>query len=107
MSTTIRPQMDGQSERMVQTLEDMLRACAIDFGGNWDDHLPLLEFTYNNSYHESIKMPPYEMLYGRKCRTLVCWEEVGSRDLASTDMVLATTEKIETIRERLKAAQDR
>ncbi|GJV80861.1 putative reverse transcriptase domain-containing protein [Tanacetum coccineum] len=107
MSTTIRPQMDGQSEWTIQTLEDMLRACAIEFGGNWDDHLPLLEFTYNNSYHESIKMPPYEMLYGRKCRTLVCWEEVRSRDLASTDMVLATTEKIETIRERLKAAQDR
>ncbi|GKD44962.1 putative reverse transcriptase domain-containing protein [Tanacetum coccineum] len=99
--------MDGQSERMIQTLEDMLRACVIDFGGNWDDHLPLVEFAYNNSYHASIKMPPYEMLYGRRCRTPVCWDEVGSRELASTDVVLATTEKIETIRERLKAAQDR
>ncbi|GJY49100.1 putative reverse transcriptase domain-containing protein [Tanacetum coccineum] len=86
---------------------DMLRACVIDFGGNWDDHLPLVEFAYNNSYHASIKMPPYEMLYGRKCRTPVCWDEVGGRELASTDVVLATTEKIETIRERLKEAQDR
>ncbi|GKB21619.1 putative reverse transcriptase domain-containing protein, partial [Tanacetum coccineum] len=86
---------------------DMLRACLIDFEGNWDDHLPLVEFAYNNSYHASIKMPPYEMLYGRKCRMPVCWDEVGSRELVSTDVVLATTEKIETIHERLKEAQDR
>nr|GEZ14004.1 putative reverse transcriptase domain-containing protein [Tanacetum cinerariifolium] len=85
----------------------MLRACVIDFGGNWDDHLPLVEFAYNNSYHASIKMPPYEMLYGRKCRTPVCWDEVGSKELASTDVVLETTEKIEIIHERLKEAQDR
>ncbi|GJU32683.1 putative reverse transcriptase domain-containing protein [Tanacetum coccineum] len=107
MSTTFHPQTNGQSERTIQTLEDMLRACVIDFGGNWDDHLPLVEFAYNNSYHASIKMPPYEMLYGRKCRTPVCWDEVGSRELASTDVVLATTEKIETIRQRIKEAQDR
>ncbi|GKB30001.1 putative reverse transcriptase domain-containing protein [Tanacetum coccineum] len=75
---------NGQIERTIQTLEDMLRACTIDFGGNWDDHLSLVEFAYNNSYHTSIKMPPYEMLYGRRCRT-----------------------PIETIRERLKEAQDR
>ncbi|GJU07345.1 putative reverse transcriptase domain-containing protein [Tanacetum coccineum] len=107
MSMAFHPQTDGQSERTIQTLEDMLRACVIDFGGNWDDHLPLVEFAYNNSYHTSIKMPPYEMLYGRRCRTPICWDEVGSRDLVSTDVVLATTEKIETIRERLKATQDR
>ncbi|GJT45011.1 putative reverse transcriptase domain-containing protein [Tanacetum coccineum] len=75
--------------------------------GNWDDHLPLVEFAYNNSYHASIKMTPYEMLYHRKCQTPICWEEVGGKDLANTDVVLATTEKIETTRERLKAAQDR
>ncbi|GJR80413.1 putative reverse transcriptase domain-containing protein [Tanacetum coccineum] len=69
ISTTFHPQTDGQSERTIQTLEDMLRACVIDFGGNWDDHLPFVEFAYNNSYHASIKMSPYEMLYGRKCRT--------------------------------------
>ncbi|GJZ49284.1 putative nucleotidyltransferase, ribonuclease H [Tanacetum coccineum] len=97
----------NQSERTIQTLEDMLRACVINFGGNWDDHLPLVEFAYNNSYHVSINMSPYEMLYGRRCRTPVCWDEVGSRELASTDVVLATTEKIETIRERLREAQDR
>nr|GEX69478.1 hypothetical protein [Tanacetum cinerariifolium] len=64
MSMAFHPQMDGQSEQMIQTLEDMLRECAIDFEGNWDDHLPLVEFDYNNSYHSSIKMPPYEMLFG-------------------------------------------
>ncbi|GJY21673.1 putative reverse transcriptase domain-containing protein [Tanacetum coccineum] len=91
----------------VQGVVNVCLACVIDFRGNWDDHLPLVEFAYNNSYHASIKMSPYEMLYGRKCRTPVCWDEVGSSELASTDVVLATTEKIETIRERLKEAQDR
>jgi len=70
-------------------------------------HLPLVEFSYNNSYHASIQMPPYEMLYGRRCRTPICWGEVGQRELVSTEIVLKTTEKIEVIRERLKAAQDR
>ncbi|GJX61297.1 hypothetical protein Tco_0294197 [Tanacetum coccineum] len=83
MSTAFHPQTDGQSERTIQTLEDMLRACVIDFGGNWDDHLPLVEFAYNNSYQASIKMPLYKMLYGRKCRTPVCWEEDGRRELVS------------------------
>ena len=69
MSTAYHPQTDGQSERTIQTLEDMLRVCAIDFKGNWDEHLPLIEFSYNNSYHASIGMPPYEALYGRKCRS--------------------------------------
>ncbi|KAD1904839.1 hypothetical protein E3N88_42145 [Mikania micrantha] len=71
LSTAYHPQTDGQSERTIQTLEDMLRACIIDFGGSWDDYLPLAEFSYKNSYHSSIGMPPYEMLYGRKCRTPV------------------------------------
>nr|GEW42414.1 hypothetical protein [Tanacetum cinerariifolium] len=102
MSTAFHPQTDSQSERTIQTFKDMLRACVIDFGENWDDHLPLVEFAYNNSYHAIIKMPAYEMLYERKCRTSVCWDEVGSRELASTDVVLAINEKVETIRERLK-----
>ena len=68
-STAFHPQTDGQSERTIQTLEDMLRACALDFGGKWDRHLPLVEFTYNNSYQVTIGMPPYEALYGRKCRS--------------------------------------
>ncbi|KAD7477212.1 hypothetical protein E3N88_00348 [Mikania micrantha] len=107
LSTAYHPQTDGQSERTIQTLEDMLRACIIDFGGNWDDYLPLAEFSYNNSYHSSLGMPPYEMLYGRKCRTPVCWEEVGPRELANKEVVKATNDKIDQIRVHLKAAQDR
>ncbi|GJY05135.1 putative reverse transcriptase domain-containing protein [Tanacetum coccineum] len=68
---------DGQSERTIQTLKDMLRACAIDFGKGWVNHLPLVEFLYNNSYHSSIKAVPFEALYGQKCRSPVCWAEVG------------------------------
>ena len=67
ISTAYHPQTDGQSERIIQTIEDILRVCALDFKGNWDDHLPLVEFSYNNSYHASIGMPSYEALYGRKC----------------------------------------
>ncbi|GJR86722.1 putative reverse transcriptase domain-containing protein [Tanacetum coccineum] len=77
MSTVYHPQTDGQSERTIQTLEDMLRACAIDFGKGWVNHLPLVEFSYNNSYHASIKAAPFKALYGRKCRSPVCWTEVG------------------------------
>ncbi|GJY88619.1 putative reverse transcriptase domain-containing protein [Tanacetum coccineum] len=71
MSTAYHPQIDGQSERTIQTLDDMLRACVIDFGNSWDRYLPLVEFSYNNSYHASIKAAPYEALYGRKCRSPV------------------------------------
>ncbi|GJT42700.1 putative reverse transcriptase domain-containing protein [Tanacetum coccineum] len=72
---------DGQSERTNQTLEDMLRACVIDFGKGWDRHLPLVEFSYNNSYHTSIKTAPFEALYDRKCQSLICWVEVGDAQL--------------------------
>ncbi|GJV77337.1 putative reverse transcriptase domain-containing protein [Tanacetum coccineum] len=75
MSTAYHPETDGQSERTIQTLKDMLRACVIDFGKGWVKHLPLAEFSYNNSYHASIKAAPYEALYGRKCRSPVCWAE--------------------------------
>ncbi|KAI3806853.1 hypothetical protein L1987_22769 [Smallanthus sonchifolius] len=81
ISTAYHPQTDGQSERTIQTLEDMLRACIIDFGGSWDSHLPLAEFSYNNSHHTTIGMPPYEMLYGRRCRTPVCWGEIGQKPI--------------------------
>ncbi|GJT01341.1 putative reverse transcriptase domain-containing protein [Tanacetum coccineum] len=81
MSTAYHPQTDGQSERTIQTLEDMLRACAIDFGKGWVNHLPLVEFSYNNSYHASIKAAPFEALYGRKCRSPVCWNEVGEAQI--------------------------
>ncbi|GJZ26521.1 putative reverse transcriptase domain-containing protein [Tanacetum coccineum] len=79
MSTAYHPQTDGQSERTIQTLEDMLRACVIDFGKGWDRHLPLVEFSYNNSYHTSIKAAPFEALYGQKCRLPICWPEIKKR----------------------------
>ena len=107
MSTAYHPQTDGQSERTIQTLEDMLRACAIDFGKGWDRHLPLAEFSYNNSYHTSIKQAPYEALYGRKCRSPICWAEVGESQLTGPDLVQETTEKIVQIRSRMQAARDR
>ncbi|KAI3701723.1 hypothetical protein L6452_27010 [Arctium lappa] len=107
LSMAFHPQTDGQSERTIHTLEDMLRACAIDFGGSWDQYLPLAEFSYNNSFHSSIGRPPYEMLYGRKCRTPICWGEVGQRVLGSTDIVLKTTEMIQMVRDRLTTAQSR
>ena len=76
-STAYHPQTGGQTERTNQILEDMLRACALDFGGSWEEHLPLAEFSYNNSYQMSIKMAPFEALYGRKCRSPICWFETG------------------------------
>ena len=85
----------------------MLRACVIDFGGNWDSHLPLIEFSYNNSYHSSIEAAPFEALYGRKCRTPVCWAEIGESQLSGPEIVQETTDKITQIKERLKTARDR
>ncbi|GKA12377.1 putative reverse transcriptase domain-containing protein [Tanacetum coccineum] len=107
MSTAYHPQTDGQSERTIQTLEDMLRACVIDFGGSWDRHLPLVEFSYNNSYHASIKAAPFEALYGRKCRSPVCWSEVGDSQLTGPEMIRETTEKIVQIKNRLLTARSR
>ena len=78
-NTAFHPQTDGQSERTIQTLEDMLRMCVLDFKGSWDQYLPLVEFAYNNSYHSSIGMAPYEALYGRRCRSPLCWTEVGEK----------------------------
>ncbi|GJS73645.1 putative reverse transcriptase domain-containing protein [Tanacetum coccineum] len=107
MSTAYHPETDGQSERTIQTLEDMLRACVIDFGKGWEKHLPLVEFSYNNSYHASIKAAPFEALYGRKCRSPVCWAEVGDVQLTGPEIIHETTEKIVKIRQRLQAARDR
>ncbi|GJT35404.1 reverse transcriptase domain-containing protein [Tanacetum coccineum] len=107
MSTAYHPQTDGQSERTIQTLEDMLRACVIDFGNGWVKHLPLVEFSYNNSYHASIKAAPFEALYGRKCRSPVCWAEVGEVQLTGPEIVQETTEKIIQVKQRMQAARDR
>nr|GEU71855.1 reverse transcriptase domain-containing protein [Tanacetum cinerariifolium] len=93
-STTYHPETDGQSERTIQTLEDMLRAYDIDFGKRWEKHLPLVEFSYNNSYHASIKAAPFEALYGQKCRSLVCWAQVGDTQLTGLEIIHETTEKI-------------
>ncbi|GKD08341.1 reverse transcriptase domain-containing protein, partial [Tanacetum coccineum] len=106
-SNAYHPQTDGQSERTIQTLEDMLRACVIDFGNGWDRHLPLVEFSYNNSYHTSIKVAPFEVLYGRKCRSPVCWAEVGEAQLTGQEIIHETTKKIFKIRDRMQAARDR
>ncbi|GKD74996.1 putative reverse transcriptase domain-containing protein [Tanacetum coccineum] len=94
MSTTYRPQTDGQSERTIQTLEDMLRACMIDFGSGWDCHLPLVEFAYNNSYHASIKAAPYEALYERKYRSPIknCLLAARSRQKSYADKRLKLLE---------------
>nr|GFA61670.1 putative reverse transcriptase domain-containing protein [Tanacetum cinerariifolium] len=96
-----------QSERTIQTLEDMLRACAIDFGKGWKKHLPLAKFSYNNSYHASIKAAPFEALYGRKCKSPVYWAEVGDTQLTGPEIIHETTEKIVQIRQHLQAARDR
>ncbi|KAL0313334.1 UNVERIFIED_CONTAM: Transposon Ty3-I Gag-Pol polyprotein [Sesamum radiatum] len=106
-STAFHPQTDGRSERTIQTLEDMMRACVIEFKGNWDDHLPLMEFAYNNSFHSSIGMAPYEALYGRKCRSPICWDIEGLRQLEGPELVQETVDKIQTVKQCLKAAQDR
>ncbi|GKF20206.1 reverse transcriptase domain-containing protein [Tanacetum coccineum] len=106
MSTAYHPQTDGQSERTIQTLEDMLRACAIDFGKGWVNHLPLVELSYNNSYHTSIKATPFEALYGRKCHSPVCWAKVGQVQLTGPELVQETTEKIIQIKQRMQVAND-
>nr|GEU36176.1 putative reverse transcriptase domain, ribonuclease H-like domain, aspartic peptidase domain protein [Tanacetum cinerariifolium] len=107
MSTAYHPDTDGQSERTIQTLEDMLRTCVIDFGNGWERHLPLVEFSYNNSYHASIKAAPFEALYGRKCRSPICWAEVEDAQLTGSELIHETTEKIVQIKQRIQAARDR
>ncbi|GJT61707.1 putative reverse transcriptase domain-containing protein [Tanacetum coccineum] len=107
MSTAYHPKTDGQSQRTIQTLEDMLRACMIDFGKGWVKHWPLAELSYNNSYHTSIKAAPYEALYSRKCRSLVCWAEVREAQLTGPELIQETTKNIILIKQRMRAAQDR
>ncbi|GJS63354.1 putative reverse transcriptase domain-containing protein [Tanacetum coccineum] len=106
-STTYHSETDGESERTIQTLKDMLRACVIDFGKGWVKHFPLAEFSYNNSYHASIKAAPYEALYGQKCRSPVCWAKVGEAQLTGPKLIQETTENIILIKQRIQAAQDR
>ena len=106
-SSAHHPQIDGQSERTIQTLEDMLRACSLEWKGNWDEHLSLAEFSYNNSFHASIGVAPFEALYGRKCRSPICWFKVGERQLLGPELVQDASEKIAVIRQKLVTAQSR
>nr|GEX40573.1 putative reverse transcriptase domain-containing protein [Tanacetum cinerariifolium] len=127
ISTAYHPETYGQSERTIQTLEDMLRACVIDFKKGWEKHLPLVQFSYNNSYHASTKAAPFkalygqncrlpvcwadatsfEALYGRKCRSPICWAEIGDVQLIGPEIIHETTKKIVQIRQCLQAARDR
>ena len=100
-SSAFHTQTDGQSEKVIQVLEDMLRSCVIDYEGSWDKHIPLVEFVYNNSFHSSIGM-----VYGRKCRTPLCWTELSEKKVIGLDLIQETEEKVKMIRERLKVPTD-
>jgi hypothetical protein len=106
-SSAYHPQTDGQTERVNQILEDMLRACAIDCGKNWDKYLSLAEFAYNNSYESSLKMAPFEALYGRRCRTPLNWSQPGEREIFGPDLVTEADWKVKLIWNNLEAAQAR
>ena len=107
LSTAYHPQTDGQTERVNRILEDLLRLCILDFGGTWEEHLPLVEFAYNSSYQASVGMAPFEALYGRPYRSPTCWWESTERLLLGPDMVKETFEKIDLILWRMKTSQDR
>jgi transposase InsO family protein len=107
LSTAYHPQTDGQTERVIQILEDMLRACVLAYGAKWEDCLPFTEFSYNNSYQASLQMAPFEALYGRKCRTPLNWSETGDSQIFGPDILQEAEEKVCMIREYLKAAQSR
>ena len=104
LSSAYHPQTDGQTERTIQSLEDLLRACVLEQEGGWDQFLPLIEFTYNNSFHSSIGMAPYEALYGRRCRTPLCWVEPGESLTLGSELVQQTTEKVRLIQQRMRTA---
>jgi hypothetical protein len=106
-SSAYHPQTDGQTERVNQILEDMLRACVLHYGKNWDKCLLLAEFSYNNSYQSSLKMVPFEVLYGRRCRTPLNWSQAGEREIFGTDLVLEAENKVRVIKKNLEAAQAR
>jgi hypothetical protein len=106
-SSTYHPQTDGQTERVNQILEDMLRACVLHYAKNWDKCLSLAEFSYNNSYQSSLKMASFEALYGRRCRTPLNWSQVGEREIFGPDLVLESEEKVQIIKKNLEAAHAR
>ena len=107
MSIGFYPQTDGQSKRIIQVLEDMLRACVLDLKGSRGEHFPLVEFSYNNSYQASIQMAPDEALYGRPCQYLICWMEVGERSIMGLDLIRDTFKEVDLILKCLLTAQSR
>jgi transposase InsO family protein len=106
-SSAYHPQTSGQTKRVNQILEDMLRSCVLTYSTKWDECLPLAEFSYNNSYQDSIKMAPFEALFGRRCRTPLNWSEPGERWFFGTDVVREAEEKVQFIQANMKAAQSR
>ena len=106
-NTAFHPQTDGQSKRVIQILEDLLRFCALDFGGSWGEHLPSVEFSYNNSFQASIGMAPYEALYGRPCISPMCWAESEEYLALGPELIRETTDTIQIIQDRLRIAQSR
>ncbi|KAL0556811.1 hypothetical protein IC582_005328 [Cucumis melo] len=106
-STAFHPQTDGQTERLNQVLEDMLRSCALEFPGSWDSHLHLMEFAYNNSIQANIGMAPFEALYGKCCRSPVCWGGVGEQRLMGPELAQSTNEAIQKIRSYIHITQSR
>jgi transposase InsO family protein len=106
-SSAYHPQIDGQTKRTNQILKDMLRACALQDKIGWDKRLPYAEFSYNNSYQASLKMSPFEALYGRNCRTPLHWDQPGERQVFGLDILLEAKENIRMVRENLKAVQSR
>ncbi|XP_074314146.1 uncharacterized protein LOC141649353 [Silene latifolia] len=107
MSTAFHPATDGQMERTIQTLEDMLRACVLEFGGSWEERLDLIKFSYNNNYHASIGMTPFEALYRRKCRSPVCWDDVTDVVTLGPNLIQQMVEQVHVIKQKMRVAQDR
>jgi hypothetical protein len=106
-SLAYHPQIVGQMKRVNQVLKDMMRACALQYGRSWDKSLPYAEFFYNNSYQESLKMAPFEMLYGQKCRTRIFWNETGERQVFGPNIIQDTEKQVCIVRENLKIALSR
>jgi hypothetical protein len=104
-SSAYHPQTDGQTGRTTQILEDMLRVCALKYGKGWDNSLPYVEFSYNNSYQASIKMASFEALYGRQCRTLLFWSQTGESEIFRPEVLKDAKKQVQMIRENLKVAQ--
>jgi transposase InsO family protein len=103
-SSAYHPQTNGQTERINQILEDMLRACIIHYGTNWDKCRAVAEFSYNNSYQSNLQMAPFEALYGRRCRTPLSWSETGERQIFGPDLVTEAENKVKIIQANLKTA---